>query len=150
MLTSTENLKQIEQQEREKREKVVLKEAKWREHELQERRSYKKKKQNTDTSINFTPQEVELFARQHENGYDLTIDSRYLLWLNSTYPDETKRLHSKNTMESTVTSSEVGGTKDGSTNWEGPSGDDQHETLSTKSKNPKDTVSASTYNSQEG
>ena len=44
-----------------------------------------------------------------------------------------------------MTSSEVGGTKDGSTNWEGLS-DDQHETLLIKSKNCKDTVSASTCN----
>ena len=65
-----------------------------------------------------------------------------MLWLNSTYPDEAKRLRSKKIMERTVTSNEVGGTKDGSTSCEELSGDDQHDTLSTKNKNPKDPVSA--------
>ena len=106
MLTSTENLKQIEQKEREKREKIELKEAKRREREAKREEKIQekeKKKQNTDTSMKFTPQEVKLFARRHENGYNLTIDSRYMLWLNSTYPDEAKRLRSKKTMERTVT-----------------------------------------------
>ena len=145
VLTSTENLKRIEQKEREKREKIELKEAKRREREAKREEKIQekeKKKQNADTSIKFTPQEVKLFARRHENGYNLTIDSRYMLWLNSTYPDEAKRLRSKKTMERTVTSNEVGGTKDGSTSCEELSDDDQHDTLLTKSKNPKDPVSA--------
>ena len=65
-----------------------------------------------------------------------------MLWLNSTYPDEAKRLRSNKTIVKTVTSNEVGGTKDGSTSCEELSGDDQHDILLTKSKNPKDTVSA--------
>ena len=65
-----------------------------------------------------------------------------MLWLNSTYPDEAKRLRSKKTMERTVTSNEVGGMKDGSTSCEELCGDDQHDTLTTKSKNTKDPVSA--------
>jgi hypothetical protein len=149
VLTSTENLKHIQQKEREKREKIELKEAKRREREAKREEKIQekeKKKQKVDTSIKFTPQEVELFARRRENGYDLTIDSRYMIWLNSTYPDEAKRLSSKNTMESTGTSSEVGGTTDGSTNLEGLFGDSQHETLSTNSKSSKDTVSASICN----
>ena len=41
-----------------------------------------------DASVKFTSQEIELFERQHENGYDLTIGSRYMLWLNSVHPEE--------------------------------------------------------------
>ena len=60
-----------------------------------------------------------------------------MLWLNSTYPDEAKRLHSKKTIERTVMSNEVRGTKDGSISCEELSGDDQHDTLSTKRKSKR-------------
>ena len=128
-----------------------MKEVKRREREARREekiREKEKKKQKVDTSIKFTPQEVELFERRHENGYDLTIDSRYMLWLNSTHPEEAERLRSKNlqsTVEDTVMSSDVGGKGDGSTNQEGLCGDDQHQKLPANSKNTKDTMSSFTY-----
>ena len=149
VLTSTENLKLIEKKEREKREKIDLKESRRREREARREEKIQekeKKKQKIDASMKFTPQEVELFERRHENGYDLTIDSRYMLWLNSTHPKEAERLRSKNlqsTVEETVMNNEVEGKKNGSRNQEGLSGVDQHKKLLTNSKNKKDTVSSS-------
>ena len=147
VLTSTENLKLIEKKEREKREKIDLKESKRREREARREKiqEKEKKKQKIDASMKFTPQEVELFERRHENGHDLTIDSRYMLWLNSTHPKEAERLRSKNLQSTveTVMNNEVGGKNNGSRNQEGLSGVDQHKKLLTNSKNKKDTVSSS-------
>lgn len=86
VLTNTENLKLIGKKEREKKEKIELKEAKRREHEARREEKIHEKEKKTkkvDTSTKFTPQEVELFVRRHENAYDLTIDARYMLWLDS-------------------------------------------------------------------
>ena len=149
VLTSTENLKLIEKKEREKREKIVLKEAKRREREARREekiREKEKKKQMVDASVKFTSQEIELFERRHENGYDLTIDSRYMLWLNSAHPEEAVRLRSKNLqsiVEETV-NNEVGGKKNGSRNQEELSGVDQHKKLLTNSKNKVSSSTCST------
>ena len=125
-----------------------MKEVKRREREARREEKIREEEKKVDTSIKFTPQEVELFERRHENGYDLTIDSTYMLWLNSTHPEEAERLRSKNlqsTVEDTVISSDIGEKGDGSTNQEGLCGDDQHEKLPANSKNTKDTMSSFTY-----
>ena len=93
--------------------------------------------------MKLTSQEIELFERRHENGYDLTIDSRYMLWLNSAHPEEADRLCSKNlqsTVEETV-NNEVGGKRNGSRNEEELTGVDQCKKLLSNSKSK---VSSST------
>ena len=62
-----------------------MKEMKRRECEAEREKiqEKEKKKHKVDTAIKFTPQEIELFTRRHENDYDLTIDSMYMLLLNS-------------------------------------------------------------------
>ena len=149
VFTSTENLKLIEKKEREKRERIELKETKRRKREARRERRFekrRKKKQMVDASVKFTSQEIELFERRHENGYDLTIDSRYMLWLNSAHPEEADRLRSKNLqsiVEETV-NNEFGGKKNGSRKQEELSGVDQHKKLPTNSKNKVSSSTCST------
>lgn len=38
----------------------------------------------------FSEQEIALFTRRWENGYDLTIDERYNTWLSMNHPDKSK------------------------------------------------------------
>jgi len=38
----------------------------------------------------FTVKELELFERRYENGYDLTHDMQYNLWLPVFHPDAVK------------------------------------------------------------
>ena len=101
VLTSLENLKSLEAKEREKQEKLELQERKRREREARKeekaRVAEEKKalKANKNSTHSLTPEEVELFERTYDNGYDLTIDSRYIMWLDSTHPEEAERLRSK-------------------------------------------------------
>ena len=43
----------------------------------------------------FSQQEIELFEKRYDNGYNLTIDSRYIMWLDSTHLEEAERLRWK-------------------------------------------------------
>ena len=101
VLTSLEKLKSLEAKEREKQENLELQERKRREREARKeekaRVAEEKKalKANNNSAHSLTPEEVELFERRYDNGYDVTIDSRYIMWLDSTHPEEAERLRSK-------------------------------------------------------
>ena len=55
----------------------------------------------------FTVQEIALFERRYANGFDLTIDGRYIDWLKLHYPEEADRLTLQPCVSSTKTSESV-------------------------------------------
>lgn len=101
VLTSSDNLKRIEEKEKEKQRKAREKEdrAKTRESKrllkVQQKRPQKKLTTQkcpqgtvSSESITFSESEVAKFARRHENGYDITTDERYNMWLDMFHPSE--------------------------------------------------------------
>ncbi len=102
VLTSSENLMRIELKEKEKQrkaqekeERAKLREAKKAQQERtkggarKQQRPQAKKSSNTSKSITFSDSEVAKFNQRYENGYDITTDERYNLWLNVFHPLET-------------------------------------------------------------
>ena len=102
VLTSSENLKRIEDKEKEKQRKAHEKEerAKLREAKklLKEQKKRPQKKQtiprqksphgNVTSNNSFSQSEIAKFTRRHENGYDITTDERYNMWLQLFHPSE--------------------------------------------------------------
>ena len=44
-------------------------------------------------AFDFTDEEISLFERRFENGYDLTGDKRYNLWLSRYHPESSRNCH---------------------------------------------------------
>ena len=82
----------------------------------------------------FFTKEIELFKKRYNNGYDLSIDSRYIMWLDSTHPEEAERLRSKD---------QPAASKDGSVSTAQKS--DEFSVISMKTKPP-----ASVCDAEEG
>ena len=111
VLTSSDNLKRIEEKGKEKLKKAQEKEerAKLREEKRllkeqqrllkqQQKGSQVNRKQKTQQkSITFSENEVAKFVQRYENGYDITTDECYNLWLKVFHPSEvrTTLLYSK-------------------------------------------------------
>lgn len=87
VLTSLENMRALEEKERKKEAEAKEKAEKRRQRELkriekqQTKAKKKKPKKNCNDVPPFSPDELELFERRFENGYDLDIDDRYNQWL---------------------------------------------------------------------
>jgi len=101
VLTSSENLKRVEEKEKEKQKKAREKEerAKMREIKKALKEQQKRQKQPkgkprkngpqgevSSSSITFSQNEMTKFAHRFENGYDITTDERYNAWLGIFHP----------------------------------------------------------------
>ena len=91
VLTSSENLKRMEEKEKEKQRKAREKEEQNRDKRrklLRNSRNSNTKgqrglvlKKKTSSRITFSEQELAKFTRRYENGYDIATDERYNAWL---------------------------------------------------------------------
>ena len=89
VLTSAENLKRLEEKEREKERKAQEKEERaWKRgskkqvhHDLSTRPVPK-----LGISEPFSQSEHEKFSHRYENGFDIATDPRYTVWLNAFHP----------------------------------------------------------------
>ena len=89
VLTSAENLKRLEEKEREKERKAQEKEERSRKRE-----SKKQVRHDLSTrpvpelgiSEPFSQSEHEKFSHRYENGFDIATDPRYNAWLNAFHP----------------------------------------------------------------
>ena len=92
VLTSLENIRKMEAAELEKKEKDRLKEERKAKRALKKKSKHQVKKDKEGVSkaveTEFTAEELKLFERRFENGYDLTTDKRYNLWLKNNHPEE--------------------------------------------------------------
>lgn len=106
MLTSAENLKLMEEKEKAKREQQEIKEQRRREREAKQKlkqtqaagKSRAVPTKRRPAASRWTHDELELYERRYENGYDLTIDSKYIAWLEEYHPEEASRLQTKSTL----------------------------------------------------
>ena len=94
VLTSQENIKAIEEKEREKARKEEEKELRKMEREKkkveQERKKMErqmKRQVNNRKEVAFTKEEHQRYTLRHENGYDIP-EERYCQWLKIYYPDD--------------------------------------------------------------
>ena len=111
VLTSAENLKRIEGKENQKKRKACEKEERAKQRETRKLQKEQKsagrkptgrqKKGQTHTDASFTDSELSKFSTRYENGYDITTDERYNLWL------ETYHNHHSDTIKATTNSSTV-------------------------------------------
>ena len=96
VLTSSENLKRLEQKEKEKQMKLQDKEERarkreQRKHEKAQQRLRQGKKPSTELQGYvhvFSESERVKFESRYENGYDITTDERYNEWLAIYHPSE--------------------------------------------------------------
>ena len=81
VLTSKENLEAMEEKKKKKEEEIKKKAEmkKLREEKQKERQANKLKK--IAKPIDFTAEEIQLFQRRFDNGYDIKTDHRYNQWL---------------------------------------------------------------------
>ena len=106
VLTSAENLKLMEEKEKAKREQQEIKEQRRREREAKQKlkqtqaagKSRAVPTKRRPAASRWTHDELELYKRRYENGYDLTIDSKYIAWLEKYHPEEASRLQAKSTL----------------------------------------------------
>ena len=93
VLTSYENLKRIEQKEKEKL--IRLREKEERKRMREEKKKMPKgqkvlKSQIQTCSLIFSDNEMTKFSERYENGYDIASDERYNMWLATFHPFEAR------------------------------------------------------------
>lgn len=110
VLTSSENLKKIEEKEKEKKAKLQEKEERARKREqkrLQREQERLLKAQQKVRQVKepisqvprprFSESEMIKFRTRYENGYDILTDTRYNEWLATYYPTEVSGIASAHT-----------------------------------------------------
>ena len=86
VLTSAENLKRIEEKEREKERKAQEKEERARKRESKRQLRHDPSTKPVPEMESFSQSEHEKFSRRYENGYDIKTDQRYNAWLIAFHP----------------------------------------------------------------
>ena len=97
MLTSSENLKRIEEKEKEKQRKAQEKEERAKKDKQRTAEGKdscwsevsSKRKVNSHAKA-FTDAELIKFAKAYEEGYDITTNARYNLWLETFHQEHSK------------------------------------------------------------
>ena len=101
VLTSSENLKRMEEKEKEKQRKAREKEERAKQRQAKKALKEQQKQQQqrpkrvcpqkkASSRITFSEEELAKFTRRYENGYDIATDERYNAWLQIFHPTEDK------------------------------------------------------------
>ena len=101
VLTSSENLKKMEEKEKEKQRKAREKEERAKQRQAKKALKEQQKQQQqrpkrvcpqkkASSRITFSEEELAKFTRRYENGYDIATDERYNAWLQIFHPTEGK------------------------------------------------------------
>lgn len=83
VLTSSENLRRIDEKEKEKQRKIREKEERARSRKAKQlqRMQHKTGTNKRIISTSFSENEFQKFSERYENGYDITTDERYNAWV---------------------------------------------------------------------
>ena len=86
VLTSAENLKRIDEKEKEKQRKIHEKEERARSRKAKQLQKSSRQKNVSTKATSFSDNEFVLFSQRYENGYDITTDERYNAWVEAYHP----------------------------------------------------------------